>query len=496
MKKLVLAVVFSLVLISCGPGPTPETVKERVEVTRQVEVTRIVEGVVTVLAERTVIVERPVTVLVTSTPNPTYTPHPTYTPLPSPSPVGTARPLVARTPVLPGAHIGWGAYWHEELGFSVEIPAAWEVQRAADGIEMEYEDSYSVYARLGVIGASEAMPLSLYETVILEMVEEVSPSVDIGSFEEWSTLSGLRGLRVSFSARESMRDVTVVGAVYMCESEDGRVWMVMIMFMPSDLTLLAIGDRLAGSLEVGSSGPTLSKVKKTAYSRRFDVDITVLRNSDLRIEETHQVEFSGGPFHAGWRTVSKGGFDSLGDVDVWEGDNQFQQVSSGEAPATFIVEDRKDEYFIEWYFPQTADSAHTFTVAYVVKGGLRIHEDGDELWWKALPAGWVLSVGSCTVTVQLPGEFGSSELGVETLGMDVGHEVVSPGVVRFQGSDRLPGQGLEVRVRFPHGEVQGEPRRWQTLEDGTPTPVPFLHVGEGARRAEAICADYCQIAPL
>lgn len=79
-----------LTLVACGPTPTPQVIRETVEVTREVEVTRLVEQtilvekpvLVTVVHEKVVLVDKPVTVLITSTPFPTYTPYPTYTPQP------------------------------------------------------------------------------------------------------------------------------------------------------------------------------------------------------------------------------------------------------------------------------------------------------------------------------------------------------------------------------------------------------------------------------
>lgn len=77
MRVLIAILSLSLLLVACGPVPTPE----RVEVTREIV--------------REITVEVPVTVIVEAPPAPTYTPYPTYTPAPTYTPPPTVAPPTA-----------------------------------------------------------------------------------------------------------------------------------------------------------------------------------------------------------------------------------------------------------------------------------------------------------------------------------------------------------------------------------------------------------------
>ncbi|RLC74282.1 MAG: hypothetical protein DRI61_16935, partial [Chloroflexi bacterium] len=124
---------------------------------------------------------------------------------------------------------------------------------------------------------------------------------------------------------------------------------------------------------------------KSLYWKRLDVDITVLPNSDIRIVETWDVVFEGGPFRYGYRFIPMDKLVSITDVAVEgpEGPYAFDEEDS-EAPHTFSTEIDEGDFIIWWYFPPIYDEEVVFRLAYTVKGGLRFYEDGDQLWWKAV----------------------------------------------------------------------------------------------------------------
>jgi len=87
MRKL-LVVLAGLLLVSCGPTPTPKVIRETVEVTKLVQ-ERVAE---------TKEVTREVAVLITQPPLPTHTPVPTYTPQVTHTPKPTVTPKPTATP--------------------------------------------------------------------------------------------------------------------------------------------------------------------------------------------------------------------------------------------------------------------------------------------------------------------------------------------------------------------------------------------------------------
>ena len=63
-----------------------------------------------------------------------------------------------------------------------------------------------------------------------------------------------------------------------------------------------------------SSGALVEAQAKSLYWKRFDVDVTVQPNGDLRVVETQEIAFLGGPFHYGFATIPGDRLDGITDV--------------------------------------------------------------------------------------------------------------------------------------------------------------------------------------
>jgi len=123
---------------------------------------------------------------------------------------------------------------------------------------------------------------------------------------------------------------------------------------------------------------------KTYTWDRLDVDITVLENSDIRVIETQQFTYTSGEFHYGYREIPTDKLERITDVEVWEGDRQYQRgYGSDYTYETFYNED--GDFVIKWYYPGYRDSTHTYTIKYTVKGALRFYERGDQLGGDSSP---------------------------------------------------------------------------------------------------------------
>ena len=55
---------------------------------------------------------------------------------------------------------------------------------------------------------------------------------------------------------------------------------------------------------------------KTLYWQRYDVDITVQKNGDLRVIETQELVFTSGTFRYGQREIALNRLSSISDVTV------------------------------------------------------------------------------------------------------------------------------------------------------------------------------------
>lgn len=226
---------------------------------------------------------------------------------------------------------------------------------------------------------------------------------------------------------------------------------------------------------------------KTFYWERFDVDITLLENGSLRVVETQTINFSGGTFSFGFGTIPygrAGNNDGITDIEVREGNRVYQQVIAGRAPGTFTVSEEGNEVVIEWYFEPT-NGSHTYTFSYTVLGGVRVGaggEDGDQIFWKAIPSDRGARVENSTVTIHLP-EGVTPQRYIDTNNYLVAAYIngAESSAVRAQVSDNgrtitytllEPLQSydlLEVRVQFPHEALNLPTPDWQKAEQRSDT---------------------------
>ncbi|HAL62161.1 MAG TPA: hypothetical protein DCP08_07120, partial [Chloroflexi bacterium] len=213
---------------------------------------------------------------------------------------------------------------------------------------------------------------------------------------------------------------------------------------------------------------------KEYYWNRLDVDITVQGNSDILVTETWELTYTEGRFHFIYRNVPTDRLEDISLVKVLV-DGQ-KAVPGREAPYTYETYYDGGNYVIKVYFPYTHDSTHTYVLSYLVQGGLRIYEGGDQLWWKAVFADRDFVVRSSTVTVHLP-EGVEEVQKVAAYGWDAYTDIRDSRTVIFVAQDISPGRELEVRVQFPHGIVEASPPSWQAAEDFRASVRPWATLG-------------------
>ena len=138
---------------------------------------------------------------------------------------------------------------------------------------------------------------------------------------------------------------------------------------------------------------------KQFYWERLDVQMTILTNSDIQVVETQELVFTEGTFAKGSRNIPMNRLEAIADVEVWEGDRPY--APNSDRPYGFTTSVEGGDFYIRWNFPETS-GRHTYTLKYTVKGGLRIYDTGDQLWWKAIFSDRRFPVRSSRVTVNLP----------------------------------------------------------------------------------------------
>ena len=222
------------------------------------------------------------------------------------------------------------------------------------------------------------------------------------------------------------------------------------------------------ALSLGLAGVVQAQ-SKTYIWDRLDMDIAVLENSDIRIVETQQFTYTSGRFSFGYREIPTGRLEGITDVEVWEGERQYQRGSGGDYTYETFYNDDGD-FTVKWYYPGYRDSTHAYTIKYTVKGGLRFYEEGDQLFWKAVFPDRDVPVLASVVTVHLSAAFDPDQLVIAAYDGPRGErqdvQIQNKGSeVIFTAGRTQPDHELEMRVQFPHGVVQGAPPAWQAAHD-------------------------------
>lgn len=229
------------------------------------------------------------------------------------------------------------------------------------------------------------------------------------------------------------------------------------------LVLLVAG--IAAAFVVAFLSPNIASAQsKSLEWLRWDVDVTINTDGTFRVVETQEVAFIGGPFTFGFRNIPMDQVESITDIVVREGDTIYSD-SRSESPNTYYTSFSGDELVINWFYPSTENLTRVWTIEYTVSGGLILFEDGDQLFWKAVPPNHDFPIGSSTVVVHLPpGATIDANMPLASYGTAAFQPEVSfdgTQVSFFSSGPIAAGDEFEVRVQWPHGIVQAQAPAWQ-----------------------------------
>jgi hypothetical protein len=228
---------------------------------------------------------------------------------------------------------------------------------------------------------------------------------------------------------------------------------------------------VALGLLLGSFGTTAASDREYHYES-INVDISILDNSDIKISETQTFVFTSGDFHYGFRWIPTDRLESIDNVEVWEGNQQYQlnpsvkewidiRQETGKSPGgdnyAYTTWTEKGKFWIGWWFPETVNSNRTIELRYTVHGGLRINSPADQLYWKAIFGDRDSYVGSSRVIVHLPQPVPPQQLSIYSYGVPATKNIVDEQTIEFLTGMIPAAEELEVRVYFPHGMVSGSP---------------------------------------
>ena len=223
---------------------------------------------------------------------------------------------------------------------------------------------------------------------------------------------------------------------------------------------------------------------KTVNWQRYDVDITVQTNGDLRVVETQEIQFVGGTFTSGFATIPLNHTDGITDVKLSEPNRHIYLQDNG-GPYSYTVSTDSSNVTIDWTFPPLADEIRTFVLEYTVHGAVRQYTSGDKLQYLAITRELEFPVFKSIITVHLP-PGGPLIADPDSAGAPMGYNTAadSLGVTYYNTGVIQPYEGVELGLVFQHGAVTGPKPSWQDDYDRQTTyedrVKPMIDLGLGA----------------
>ena len=207
---------------------------------------------------------------------------------------------------------------------------------------------------------------------------------------------------------------------------------------------------------------------RSVFWRRWDVTIDNVdtRNNQFTVTENYDLTFSG-TFRYGSAVIPYDNLEDIRNVQVLVNGETLRSGCS-QREGTFCAMPNGEGLGITYYFNRpVTDSAQQVKLIYDVVGALRVYEGGDQLWWIAVPSEhYGFSIGSSTITVQLPEGFAPRE-GVDpvvTYGVPAEVQVNGTRVVATATEQITGDESFEIRVQYPH-DPNARVASWQANFD-------------------------------
>jgi len=195
---------------------------------------------------------------------------------------------------------------------------------------------------------------------------------------------------------------------------------------------------------------------KDYTAEKFDSRVEVLKGGSVRVTETIVLRFEEGTFTFFYRTIPTRRTDG---VDFVSASMDGQVFPVGEAAGQVEVR-RQNGLRVEWHFPKTSPSTHTFELTYLVKGVARAADDRDVVAWRALPTEHAYRIESSRIEMVLPATPAEPPT-FEMRRVGRWNETHADARVLVTASGIGKNGWIETWTRMPRGSVLDAPPQWQ-----------------------------------
>lgn len=218
---------------------------------------------------------------------------------------------------------------------------------------------------------------------------------------------------------------------------------------------------------------------KSARYRQFNADLTLLADGRFHVRETQTVDFSGGPFVNGHRTLPTARTDGITNVTVAmveDGEPISFTESSLEELANggkrYAVVQMPGTVAIYWTFPAITNGSATFLLEYDMLAALRGYPNqspaNQQVWWTAVGSELTgeTSVDSARVTVTLPRPVAANTVVADPLqGIDASSLTSDGQTFTWTHGAFDSGDDFTVRLQFPVLLPAYAAPDWQAADD-------------------------------
>jgi hypothetical protein len=226
--------------------------------------------------------------------------------------------------------------------------------------------------------------------------------------------------------------------------------------------------------------PDTAEAKSARYER-FDIDLEVLPDGTFAVTETQVVNFSGGQFTRGHRSIPTHRTEGTDDIRVAEivdgTEVAYSQVpldSLASGVRQYSVVEMSDEVLIYWTFEPTYDGERTFVVRYNVLGALRVYPNEatpNQQVWRTMVGSELTAetpVEASRMTVTLPQAVDPGDVILESDGDDpdiVAQHTSDGRVFTWDKQGFKSGEAFTVRLQFPPIIEGVTAPSWQAEDD-------------------------------
>lgn len=193
---------------------------------------------------------------------------------------------------------------------------------------------------------------------------------------------------------------------------------------------------------------------------QVDITVEVMPNGDLNVVERRTIDFSG-QFRGADQKINFDGIELYSEIFVSENGVYYTLVDQfpTSEPGTYSVQVFGDQYFMIDYSFDALDERRTFTIEYIARDAVVVHEDVAELYYKFIGDEWDYPTRNAIVTLTLPE--GAEEGDVRAWGHGPGYgsvDIEAPDRVSWMVSPLPERSFLEGRVVFPVSLVPNSER--------------------------------------